>query len=155
MEKTLGFSKWWISRVLEKVIFSLFLCNSKSQSLGLICGLVNVVFVVNVCVVYLIIDVFGRKGSEAKPNQIWWRKQKWICTCFDMCVEMEAWAFEQHLGERVSIHIGCPHQVHNMKVGFGQNCNFEVFWRFSLVNPYWEAQSIFSHNGCLHDAIFY
>jgi hypothetical protein len=53
----------------RKGFFSLFLCNSKSQSLGLICGLVNVVLVVNVCVVYLIIDVFGRKGSEAKPNQ--------------------------------------------------------------------------------------
>jgi hypothetical protein len=42
-----------------------------------------------------------------------------------MCVEVEAWTFEQHLGEGVSIPIGCPHQMHNMKVGFSQNCNFE------------------------------
>jgi hypothetical protein len=53
----------------KKGFFSLFLCNSKSQSLGLICGLVNVVFVVHVRVVYLIIDVCGKKGNEAKPIQ--------------------------------------------------------------------------------------
>jgi hypothetical protein len=44
-----------------------------------------------------------------------------------MCVEVQARTFEQHLGEGISIPIGCPHQMQNMKVDFGQICNFEFF----------------------------
>jgi lysine-specific demethylase 3 len=33
-----------------------------------------------------------------------------------MTVGIEAWTFEQKIGEAVFIPAGCPHQVRNMKV---------------------------------------
>ena len=38
--------------------------------------------------------------------------QNYIC----MFVGVEAWTFEQKIGEAVFIPAGCPHQVRNMKV---------------------------------------
>jgi hypothetical protein len=72
-----------------------------------------------------------------------------------MCVEVEAWTFEQHLGEAVFIPAGCPHQVRNMKVDFGLNCNFETFLEILIGKSLLGNLVIVSHNGCLHDAVLY